>query len=189
MRPPGESRLDGGVYGDRQHLELGVDRRPQSLEDPLGRVAPPAHRGGDGRAHHVRQRQRRAHRPGGDDGGGDTPGEAGLPVQGEQAGQVLLARLVQVLGGRARLGPVHAHVQRGVGAVTETPLGPVELGRADAQVEQGARDRCDAELVQDQRPGGQNAGGPLVTRSPKEARADEAAATASASLSRPRTRR
>ena len=34
-------------------------------------------------------------------------------------------------------------------AVTETPLGPVELGGTDAQVEQGARERCDAELVED----------------------------------------
>jgi hypothetical protein len=133
-REPVQSR----VYGDWQQLELGVDRGPQSLEHALCRVPAPAHGSGDGGAHHVSQSQRRTDRSGGNDGGGDAAGEAGLPVQDEQADQLFLARLVQEPGGRACLRAVHAHVQRGIGAITETSLGPVDLGGADTQVEQGA---------------------------------------------------
>ncbi len=51
---------------------------------------------------------------------------------------------LRVLTSSAAVDPpeaVHAHVQRAVEAVGKAPLGPIQLGGADAEVEQDSRDR------------------------------------------------
>ena len=83
------------------------------------------------------------------DRGGDPGGEPLLAVDPQHAGEVLRRVGVDDVGGGARGGRVHPHVQRGVGGVAEAALGPVELQRGDAEVEQHALHLGDAEPVED----------------------------------------
>ena len=114
MRPPGERRLKAASMATGSTSSSALTAARRAWNTRLAGWPPPAHGGGHGRAHHVGQSQRRVHRAGGDDGGRDAAGKAGLAVREEQAGQLLLAGLVEEPGRRACLGAVHAHVQRGV---------------------------------------------------------------------------
>ena len=129
--------MEGGVQPGVQLVELFVDGDPDGLEDPAGRVAARTAGGrGNGLADDVRQLARGGDRPCGDDGPGDAPGEPGLPVVGEELDERVLVGGVDHVGSGAPDRRVHAHVEGGVPAVGEAPLGHVELGRADAEVEE-----------------------------------------------------
>ena len=74
----------------------------------------------------------------------DLPRVALLAVAAEDVGELPLARLVDDIGRGQVGGGIHAHVERRVGGVGEAALGPVELHRRDAEVEQ---DRVGAHAV------------------------------------------
>ena len=62
-----------------------------------------------------------------------------------------LVGLVDQVGGPERARRVHAHVERALAAEAEAPLGPIELGRADPQVEEGAAGLGVAQVVEHRR--------------------------------------
>ncbi len=62
----------------------------------------------------------------------------------------MLGALVYKFGRSQVLRTVHAHIEGSVKAVTKTPFGPVELGRAHAEVEQRTGQFAHTEVVQDQ---------------------------------------
>ncbi len=103
--------------------------------------------GRDGRADDVGELGGGRHRPGGHDGPYDAAGETALAVVNQQRHQVPLAAVVDDVGRGQRLTGVHAHVEGCVGPIAEPPLGSIQLRRADAEVEQGARDPIDAHAV------------------------------------------
>ena len=119
--------------------QLVVDLDPQRLEHPARRVALAAGRRRHGRRHHVGQLPRGGQRTGRHDRPGDAPGQPPLSVLTEECRQLVGGEAVDQVGGGGTGGRVHPHVERPVLAEREPPLGPVELGRADAQVEEHAR--------------------------------------------------
>ena len=157
--------------GDRQRgLELAqlvVHLDPQGLEDPAGRVALPAGRRRHRRRHDFGQLPRRGQWPGPHDGPGDAPGQPALSVLTEQRRQVLDREGVHQVGGRGPGGRVHPHVERPVLAEREPPLGPVELGGADAQVEEHARQGPEPGTGETPTPTRRTGPRSSVTRSPK----------------------
>ena len=72
--------------------------------------------------------------PGFDDGPCDAACIALLPVPGEDVGQLVLVILGQNPCGRQLLAGVHAHVQRGVLPVGESPVALVDLQRRQSQI-------------------------------------------------------
>ena len=122
-----------------QLAQLVVDLDPQGLEDPAGRMPLPAHRGRDRGRHDVGQLTGRREWTGPHDGPSDAPRETALSVLTEQRGERVLREAVHQVRRRHPGGRVHPHVEWPVGAEREAPLGTVELGRADAEVEQDAR--------------------------------------------------
>ena len=131
----------GVVEGGAKQLQLLVDRDPQRLEHPLCRMSPamaggPGNRVADevGELHRRRDRTRDDNRP------GDAASKTTFTVVGEQPGEVVFGRVVDDVCGRGTVGRVHAHVERGVESIRETPASLVELPRAHAEVEEDPRD-------------------------------------------------
>ena len=67
------------------------------------------------------------------------------PFSRKKRGQGVLRESVDELRRRDTGSRVHPHVEWPVRAVRETPLGPIELRRADAEVEQDTRKRPEPE--------------------------------------------
>ena len=87
----------------------------------------------------TRSPERRGRAPGAaaHDGAGDGPRVALLAVAVEDGrASSRSSQLVDEVGGGARLGRIHAHVERRVGGVREAALGLVDLHRRHAEVEQ-----------------------------------------------------
>jgi hypothetical protein len=128
--------------------ELVVHLDAQGLEDALGRMALAEPRGRRDRAldrlDEVARPLERLLAAAPHDRAGDRAGVPLLAVAAEDLGQLGLARLVDDVGGGEVGRRVHAHVERRVGRVREAALGPVELHRRDAEVEQ---DRVGAHAV------------------------------------------
>ena len=99
-----------------------------------------ARRCGDGVADDVGQFGGGGHGPGGDDGPGDATGEALVAEVTQHRRQSCLRVAVDDVGGGDGGVGVHTHVERGRVAIAEAALGPVELGGADAEVEEGPDD-------------------------------------------------
>ncbi len=123
-----------------ERAELVVDGDPQRLEDALRRMAvAEARRRRDrllDRLDEVARALERLLAAASHDRAGDLPRVALLAVAAEDLCELALARLVHELACRELRGRVHAHVERRVGRVREAALGPVELHRRDAEVEQ-----------------------------------------------------
>ena len=83
------------------------------------------------------------------DGRGDPARRSAPRRRPEHPGELAAGVGVDDVGGGARTAGVHPHVQRGVGGVAEAAVGPVELQRGDAEVEQDALDLVDTELGED----------------------------------------
>ena len=71
-----------------------------------------------------------------DDRAGDRARVPLLAVAAEEERELALLRLVDEIAGGELGRSVHPHVERRVGSVGEPALGPVELHRGDAEVEQ-----------------------------------------------------
>ena len=131
-----------------ERAELVVDLDPQRLEDALGRMAlAEARRRRDrllDRLDEVAGALERLLGAAADDRARDLAREALLAVAAEDVGELALVGLVDELARGQLRGGVHAHVERRVGGVREAALGPVELHRRDAEVEQ---DRVGADAV------------------------------------------
>ena len=128
---------EGGVEAGVEVGELGVDLHADRLERPPGGVGAGAPgRRGDRLAHDLGQSGRGLDGPVRHDGPGDGPGEALLPVAGDDSGQLGLLVSVHDVPGGQLLGLVHPHVERGVDPVGEAPARLVQLPAADAEVEQ-----------------------------------------------------
>ena len=82
------------------------------------------------------------------DAAGVARGELLLAVLVEDAAQARLVVLGEDAGGGQLGRVVHAHVERGILRVREAALDLVELHRRDAEIEEDARDRRDAQLVE-----------------------------------------
>ncbi len=152
--PAGSEQGEGVVEGPLELVQLLVHGDADGLEDPAGRVAPGATGGRrDGRPHHVGQLAGRGHGSRRHDGPGDAPGEPPFAVVGEQSDQGVFVELVDDVGGGPSRGRVHPHVEGRVPAIRESPLGHVELRRADAEIEEGPAQsvgqRTDPEAVLD----------------------------------------
>jgi hypothetical protein len=80
--------------------------------------------------------------------GHDADGGVFLAVFAEDADEFLGRLLVHDVGGRARGVGAHAHIERAVVLEREAAGGGVELVRGDADVDEGAADLVDAELVE-----------------------------------------
>ena len=79
-----------------------------------------------------------------DDRAGDRARVPLLAVAAEEERELALLRLVDEVARGELGGRVHPHVERRVGRVGEPALGPVELHRGDAEVEQ---DRVGLDVV------------------------------------------
>ena len=77
-----------------------------------------------------------------DDGAGDRPRVALLAVAVEDVGQRALRQLVDQVGRGARLGRVHAHVERRVGGVREAALRAGRSASTTRRGRAGSRRRC-----------------------------------------------
>src|SRR5579885_2595091 len=110
-----------------------------------------------------------------------------LAVTPQQFGQLLDAGPVDQIVGRQRLLPIHAHIQRAPAQERKTPLGPLELQAAHAEVASrpasgGSRNcRATSSILE-------NRSCTRITLSPNGARRSRATASASASRSRPTSR-
>ena len=114
------------------------------------------------------------------------------PKCAQHAGQLALVVGVDDVGrGRGR-SAVHAHVERGVLAVAEAAVGPVELRRADPEVEEHADDRvvrAGDGVGRDVDRGGRSGTRTDVNRPGNSSASGAEAASASSSWSMPTTRR
>src|SRR4029079_17986748 len=120
-------------------VELGVQVNPDCLESARRGIGllPLAETGGA--ADDRRQLGGTLNGTRGDDGAGDRPGARVLPIVAQDPGDLGLLGRIQIFGG-GQAGTAHPHIERTVGLEREAALGPVELHRADADVE---RDRVD----------------------------------------------
>jgi hypothetical protein len=144
----GSEHVDGLVDAAGQDVELAVDLDANGLEGALRRMAAATTgRRRDGVAHDGRELDGRGHGAGGHDGPGDAPGEPLVTEVAHDAGQLGLVIGVDHVGGGAPGRAVHPHVEGSVLAVTEATVGPIELRRADTEVEQHADHRVDAGLL------------------------------------------
>ncbi len=151
-RPSGASRSKAAGNVRSTTPSSSFTAMAQRLERPLGRVPPGAAGGGRNvGAHQVHQPRRVpegfaltfAH-----DGRRDPRRELLLAPRPQQPRQLAVRVGVEDVGGRGTGRRVHAHVQRGVPRVGETPVVLVELQGGDAEVEEHRVDGLEAEVVE-----------------------------------------
>ncbi len=122
--------------------ELVVDGDAQRLKGAGRRVEPgldSRHRGADdvGELEGALDRLALSRR---DDGSGDPAGKALLAEVADQAGEIVLGKDGDEIGG-ALPGSAHAHVERPVQAKRKPASGAVELDRRDAEIKRDPGDR------------------------------------------------
>jgi hypothetical protein len=129
----GGQHVQCGFEARLQDGELVVHSDPDRLERAVGRVAAPAPgRGGYGCSHEVGELCGGLDRPGGEEGACDAASETGFATVPEDGDKLLFRCSVHNIGRRPAGRAIHAHVERCVKAVTEPPLGGVELVTRDA---------------------------------------------------------
>ena len=84
---------------------------------------------------------RRLDRAAGNDALGEEASEPTLATFPEQRRELVNRQAVHQLGGGRAVRTVHPHIERSIKTIRETPIGTVQLGRADPEIKQDARDR------------------------------------------------
>src|SRR5512133_1596624 len=146
--PSGTERLERRREGGLERLQLVVDGDPQRLEDaPRRMTLAEAGRGRNrslDRLHELTRALEGVLAPAAHDRPRDLACVPLLAVAAKDVGQLALARLVDEIARRVLVGRVHAHVERRVGRVRESALGPVDLHARNAEIEE---DRVGAHAV------------------------------------------